>query len=373
MAVIDKNMYEKLKKWCDYGKEVRPKNQFVMYVNSHDRALTDATIRKLMFEMKEEDLHGELYMSLYSAVNFYNNMRDYYAHIAELYMRKPDEEDLLLDIINAYPPTCGWIVLIVEDIETLSEDSKKMQEMLKTILAFACKRSSIVLTGNGDYKDVFSSCEYALHEMYDGVTAKADSDRLMIGCYEQEKAPAQETVCFESPEKQRDELNCYWNVLYKQLDKRYFDYDHFKDLYKETLEYIIPRVTKDHVYRTDLWLIENIGKMSRYDHKDIEGCKPWEFEAAQEFAKGLHRAIINISTYGDNDEFSSGIIEIDVKIEERSEHYGTIHISGYAIDTIKVDVESVFREMDELAETILGCTYNGNSLQLWKYLRRKYV
>ena len=43
MSVIDKHMYERLKKWCD-GK--RPKNQFMMYVNSGDRALTDATIKK---------------------------------------------------------------------------------------------------------------------------------------------------------------------------------------------------------------------------------------------------------------------------------------------------------------------------------------
>lgn len=60
MSVIDKNMYEKLKDWCDWGEGKRPKYQQIMYVNSHDRALTSATIRKLMFEMTKEDVHGEL-------------------------------------------------------------------------------------------------------------------------------------------------------------------------------------------------------------------------------------------------------------------------------------------------------------------------
>ena len=31
MAVIDKNMYETLKGWCDYDKEIRPKHQQIMY------------------------------------------------------------------------------------------------------------------------------------------------------------------------------------------------------------------------------------------------------------------------------------------------------------------------------------------------------
>ncbi len=41
-----------------------------MYVNSRDRTLTNATIKKMMFEMRKEDVHGELFMSFYSAENF---------------------------------------------------------------------------------------------------------------------------------------------------------------------------------------------------------------------------------------------------------------------------------------------------------------
>ena len=45
MSIIDKKMYEKLKGWSD---RERPKNQYMMYVNSRDRVLTDMTARKLM-------------------------------------------------------------------------------------------------------------------------------------------------------------------------------------------------------------------------------------------------------------------------------------------------------------------------------------
>ena len=124
MAFIDKTMYEKLKKWWDFSKEIRPNTQGIMYVNCHDRALTNATIRKLMFELKKEDF--ELYVSLYSAKNFYHNMRDYYLHIADLYQCELNADALLSDIIEDIPSTCGWIVLIVQDTEALSGDAEKM-------------------------------------------------------------------------------------------------------------------------------------------------------------------------------------------------------------------------------------------------------
>ena len=51
MSVIDKNMYEKLKGWSN---RERPKKQYMMYVNSRDRVLTDMTVRKLMLLRKPE-------------------------------------------------------------------------------------------------------------------------------------------------------------------------------------------------------------------------------------------------------------------------------------------------------------------------------
>ena len=124
MPVIDKKLYEVFKKWCD-GE--RTKNQFMMYVNTNDRKLTNATIRKLMFEIYKEDVEGEEYVAFYSAENFYRNMHDYYSHVGEMYFKKPGAADPIEDIIKDIPPTCGWITLIVEDMEDLSGQNEKMQ------------------------------------------------------------------------------------------------------------------------------------------------------------------------------------------------------------------------------------------------------
>ena len=363
MPVIDKHMYEELKKWYD-GE--RPKNQYMLYVNSHDRALTNATIRKLMYEIEDEDEYGEEYVSLYSARSFYSNMREYYSHIAKLYLQKPADDDPITDIIGNIPPTCGWITLIVEDIEAFSDDKEKMEEMFKTFLSFAVKFSNIILIGNGDYKDTFAGCEFALREMDDGIKANLEEGVLMIGCYDQEELPEKETVSYETEEKHRDELNYYWETLNEQLKKGHLDYNDFKTLFKETLEYLIPRVTKDQVYRKDLWLIEEIGEMHSSEIKKIEGCKPWELEASIKCATALHKAIINPYNY--NDDFSLGEIELNVTIDDPDEDHGSLHISGYLNTTMSVSVETVTKKMDKLAEAIHIRTYGGKTKNIFKLI-----
>jgi hypothetical protein len=210
-----------------------------------------------------------------------------------------------------------------------------------------------------------------MHEMEEGIAAKEEDDIVMIGCYEQEKAPEREDVIYELQEKHCDELVFYWDVLYRQLKKRYFDYGGFKALFKETLEYIIPRVSSEHVYRKDLMIIENIGALRHENHKDVEGCRPWEFDAAQKFSKGLHRAIIN--KYNRNNDFSDGKIGIGIEIEDAKEEFGAIHISGYTCTTVELEVETVYHEMDSLSRTICECTYKGDSMQAWRYLGKKYA
>ena len=369
MSVIDKNMYEKLKDWCDWAEGKRPKHQQIMYVNSHDRALTSATIRKLMFEMTKEDVHGELNIALYSAENFYRNMRDYYSHIADLYMNIPADDASLVDIINDYPPACGWLSLIIEDVEVLSEKPKEMQEMMETVFAFSSKHASIILVGKGDYKTVFSGCEYALTEMADGIAAKEEDYVVMVGCYDQETEPDRETVSYESTDRQRDELNFYWDTVYKQLKKRLFNYDDFKTLYRETLEFIIPRVKTEQVYRKDISLIENIGAMRKENNEQLDGSAPWEFDAAREFTNGLHMAIINL--YGHHDTLSEEKVAIEVVIKKADEDCGAIHISGATYTSVKVNADTVSSKMDKLSDTIREGTYRGNESCIWKFLMDK--
>ena len=367
MAVIDKNMYEKLKKWCDYDEGVRPQNQYIMYVNSHDRELTSATIRKLMFEMCEEDEHGELYMSFYSAQNFYRNMRDYYLEIARLYLSKPSEDAELLGVIRNYPPTCGWIALVVEGIETFFDDCGKMQELMEKLMAFAARRPSIILIGNGDYRDVFYKCDYALHSMEAGFAAKEEDNMLMIGSYNQEENPCRESVVYANPKKQCAELAFYWDTMYEQLEKGYFDYEDYKTLFKDTMEYIIPRVSKEKVYRNDLFLIENISAFKDKTFDKIDGCMPWEIKAAEKFATGFHKAIVNL--FGYNDDFSKERIGIEMWIEDRPEVHGGVHFSGEFSLTRLVCAENVCHNMDKVATCIHMSTFEGKEFEAWKYMQ----
>lgn len=215
MSVIDKNMFDSLKVWCDRYEEMMPKHPNIMYVNSRDHSLTSATLRKLMYEVDKDDEWGELEISLYSAEGFYRNMHDYYSLVASLYGCIIKEDDPLEDILRKISASCGWIVLIVEDLETLSVDSAKMEEMMQTLVAFGYKAPSIILVGNGDYEEVFAGCEYALREMRNGGS---------IVCYEQEKSPQREKTLFETPDDQIEELIYYWNMVYQQLEQRLFHY-----------------------------------------------------------------------------------------------------------------------------------------------------
>lgn len=370
MPVIDKNMYEELKRWCDRkeGSGI-PGPQNIMYVNSHDRELTNATIRKMMYEIDKEDIHRELYTVFYSAKNFYRNMRDYYTHVAELYMHHPGENDPLVEIIDDLPPTCGWIMLIVEDIELLS-GKEEMQEMMETIFAFASRNSEIILVGDGDYKKVFEGCDYALKEMAEGIAAKEDDGLVMVACYDQELNPEIETLTYATDNDKRRELDFYWRTVYEQLEERYFDYDGFKNLFKDTFDYIVPRVSLEQVYRKDISLIENIGAMRKQNNNDLEGCELWEFDAARQFTNGLHTAIIN--HHGYQVDFQKEKVGIDAIINEAEHDCGCIHVGGYTCTTINVNTDTVLSEMDELSDTIHECTYRYNSGRLWDYLQRKY-
>lgn len=350
MSVIDKNMFDSLKIWCDRYEEMMPKCPNIMYVNSRDRSLTSATIRKLMYEVDKSDEWGEVKISLYSAESFYRNMRGYYSLIASLYGCDIKEDDSLMDVIRMIDSTCGWIVLIVEDLETLSDDSEKMEEMMQTLVAFGYNNPSIILVGNGDYEEVFAGCEYALREMQNGGS---------IVCYEQEKSPQREKILFETPDDQIEELIYYWNMVYQQLEQRLFHYEFFKELYKDTLEYILPRVGKEKVFRKDISLFKSMGAMCQEDEEELYGCKPWEYDAAQEFLEGLLDAIINRD--GDNDDFSGENVWIRVVVEEKPTVINGIEcLEGFTCTPIKVGIDNLNYKMDELAAVIHDETYEGN-------------
>ena len=110
-------------------------------------------------------------------------MRKYYIGISKLYFRSPMKDAPLLKIIEDIPPTCGWITLIVGDIEELSEDAEKKQEMMDVDLNLAVFKQllknsgmtietastgarSLEMIGSGNYDIVFM--DYLMPEM-DGI------------------------------------------------------------------------------------------------------------------------------------------------------------------------------------------------------------
>lgn len=111
-------------------------------------------------------------------------------------MQKPADDEPLEEMIKRIPSTCGWITLIVEDIDDIADDKEKTEEMFKSFMSFAAKRSNVILIGNGDYQETFAGCEFALWEMDYGIKATPEKNVLMIGCYDQEELPEKETVSY---------------------------------------------------------------------------------------------------------------------------------------------------------------------------------
>ena len=222
---------------------------------------------------------------------------------------------------------------------------------MKSLTAFGNKCASILLVGEGEYQDIVSGCEYALQL----ITEKDDYGQSVIGFYDQEPDPIIETVHFESTDKQLNELNYYWQTLRMQLLEGYFDYGAFKHLFRDTLEYLISRVSLKYVYRKDVSLIENMNALNLGKYKDIDGCKPWEKDAALQFITGLNDSVIN--RYGPINDFSVGKVKITVIIKSREISEGGVHSSTRSYEPRIISVDNVCDEIDKLADVIFRIKY----------------
>jgi len=371
MSVVDKKMYETLKEWWENGSE----KQHLYYINSRDRESTRATIRRFIFEIEDRDVLGDLYNEFFPANYFCKHMREFYLKIAKLYLDKPTDDDSISDIIKGYSSYSGWITLVVEDIDSVSGDEALVREMYESLFAFAAKKANVIITGNGDYKKTFAGCEYALKEMADGLAAGPEDGILMTGCYDSEESVNKEIVTYSNKIKQGEELTYYWRLITNQLKKGYFDYEGYKALVKETLEYLIPRVTKKRVYRKDLLLIEHLGSSFDSKGKTIDGCAPWEFDAAKRVADLLHDAIMN--KYDFNDEFSSGVINLSAWIENPVYEDDGFRGTGCIGYNLKLSIDTAYEEIDHLAKKIHEWTYEGmvpdNTGNVYKVDDRYYV
>ena len=104
-------------------------------------------------------------------------------------------------------------------------------------------------------------------------------------------------------------------------------------------------------------------------YEEIAGCRRWEFDAAREFAIELYWALAN--RYNHHDDFS-GELKIDVWIKERAERHGCVYISGAFEEEVDLRVDTVYQEMDAIAEAIHASAYNGDKTQFWEYLKKKH-
>ncbi len=362
MPIIDRNMYDELKKWCDKADDSIQGN--ILYVHRRNNTITKATIRKLIFELHEEDKSGELSISLYNAKYFARNMRDYYSHIAELCFHKHTEDETSKDNIKRLSPPYTWVYLLVEDFETLSKDRRVIEEVMRSFYTFSMKGANIILIGDREYKNVFPGCVYAMKTMPDDLATKEEGSKVTVGCYNQERIPHGENEVFKSEENQRNQLCFNWEILLQQLKQNYFDYEVFKILLKETLEYITPRITESMVYRKDLSLLTYIGSMRHEASEIIEGCNPWEYEASVKISLGLYHAI-------ENRYIGDSIGEkIRVIIDGQFKDFESLYNREYRETPIEISVDTACEDIERLSEAIYECMYAGHSF-VWNYMYKR--
>ena len=361
MATIDTEMYADLKKWCDWD---RPQNQFIKFMYSKNKMLTNATIRKVMFEIDKGDKYGEKYVALYSAKNFIRNMRTYFTDIAKLYRRTPDDDASLEEILERIPATCTWITLIIKDLEELSGQHDELEQVFRNLVVFATKGANLILIADSDYEEIFSECKYASAAIKAPFGVNETCKLLLADRYEQDENPEEKELTFESASDEREELNFYWSLLYERFEQNYFDYEYFKVLFIETWEYFIPRVATKQIFRQDISLIERIEYFNFcYSHADennrMDGCSSWELEAAKQFVEGLNNSLID--WYCEDIDFSDRTLFFRTRIDIVPYEHGSCYVTGGLLATMEVTTENFMDKIDMLAEAIHLSAYDGDS------------
>lgn len=352
MATIDTEMYVDLKNWFD-GDE--PQNRSVKFVCSKNKMLTNNTIRKVMFDIDKEDEDDENYVALYSARNLFQNMRTYFSDIAKMYFCTPNDDTTLQEILDMIPPSCYWITLIIKDLEELSGQHNELQQFIQNLATFAEKGARLILIAESNDEKIFSECKCACAAIKAAFGTDEANKFLLPGTFEQDENPKEKEISFESASDERAELNFYWNLLYEQSGQNYFDYEFFKELFKETWVYFIPRVAAKQIFRQDISLIEKIGYFSkcysRYNEGNrIDGCSPWELDAAAQFMIGLNDSLIDWKC--EDIDFADRTLSFKARIDIGSREPETLYVSASVFIPVKVTPENFPDKIDALAEML---------------------
>lgn len=343
--IIDKNMLEFL----------RQSHQSIVYINSRDRELTDNTLERFIYEKEREDIYGDCYHCMFSAISFVHCNYDYFRHIAKSCIVDLNGDETLDGLFEKINHSVGWITLIIRNINLVADKKEQLDEMIQYLYRFAGRKAHIVISGNGSIEEVLRNTDAAL-DTVSFSAFEADDECVRTVIYEQEEKPETEEIIYAEPAEENEELIYSWEMMnYYLSEYNCFDFAAFRKLFFQTWQYFVSRIKEEYCYRKDILLIREISNLKKSDSQEIHGCKKWEYDAAYQLTKGL--------TYGIADEYYNILDEkyllINVVIHEPEYNSPGIHITGYMERPIRLTIRHYEMVVDALTEQIHRVTYEG--------------
>ncbi|SEL40450.1 hypothetical protein SAMN02910353_02534 [Ruminococcus sp. YRD2003] len=342
---IDKNMLEFL----------HQSQKSVVYINSRDRELTDNTLERFIYEKERENIFGDCYNDMFSAVSFVQRNYDYYRYIAKSCIGDLSGDETLDELFEKIYHSVGWVTLIIRNIDLVADKKEQLDEMIQYLYRFAGRKAHIIISGSGSIEEVFGNTDAAL-DTVSFSAFEADDECVRTVIYEQEEKPETEEIIYAEPMEENEELIYNWEMMnYYLSEYNCFDFSYFKRLYFQTWQYFGSRIKEEYCYRKDILLIREMSYFKRSDGQEIYGCKNWEYDAAYQLTKGL--------TYGIAGEYHNVLDEksllINVMIYDQEYNGSGIHITGYMERPIRLTRRHYEMAIDALTEEIHRITYDG--------------
>jgi len=327
----------------------------VVYINSRDRELTDNTLERFIYEKACEDIHGDCYYDMFSAISFVHCNYDYYRYIAKACIEDLNGDETLDELFEKIYHSVGWVTLIIRNIDLVADKKEQLDEMIQYLYRFAGRKAHIIISGNGSVEEVLRNTHAAL-DTVSFSAFEADDECVRTVIFEQEEKPETEEIIYAEPMEENEELIYNWEIMnYYLSEYNCFDFSYFKRLYFQTWQYFGSRIKEEYCYRKDILLIREMSYFKRSDGQEIYGCKNWEYDAAYQLTKGL--------TYGIAGEYHNVLDEksllIDVTIHEPEYNSPSIHITGYMERPIRLIRRHYEMAIDALTEEIHRVTYEG--------------
>lgn len=343
--IIDKNML----------KFLHQSHKSIVYINCRDRELTDNTLERFIYEKEREDIYGDCYHCMFSAVSFVHCNYDYFRNIAKSCIGDLSGDETLDELFEKIYHSVGWVTLIIRNIDLVADKKEQLDEMIQYLYRFAGRKAHIIISGNGSVEEVLRNTDAAL-DTVSFSAFEADDECVRTEIYEQEEKPETEEIKYAEPTEENKELIYNWESMnYYLSEYNCFDFSYFKRLYFQTWQYFASRIKEEYCYRKDILLIREISNLKKSDGQEIYGCKKWEYDAAYQLTKEL--------TYAIADEYDNVLDEksllINVLIYDQEYNGSGIHITGYMERPIRLTRRHYEMAIDALTKEIHRVTYEG--------------